>query len=250
VLAPATLALLGTHFSEGSERTRAVNLYAATAGIGASLGLVLGGLFADWLSWRMGFFINLPVGIALAWSARRHLRESERHAGEFDVASALSSTFGMGALVFGLVRAAEFGWQDRFAIIGLLAGPVLLALLVWNESRAAHPILPLRLFASGQRARAYAARVLFLGGMGGFWFFTTQLLQGVLGLRPRWRARLPADDGAEFSSPRSPRRGWRAVSATSPCCWRGVAIASWEPPGCRRPTRTAATSPTSPCRCC
>ena len=184
VLAPATLALLGTHFAEGTERTRAVNLYAATAGIGASLGLVVGGLFADLLSWRVGFFINLPVGIALAWAARRHLRESERHAGEFDIASALSSTFGMGALVFGLVRAAEFGWHDRLALVGLIAGPVLLALLVWNESRAAHPILPLHLFANGQRARAYAARVLFLGGMGGFWFFTTQFLQGVLGLRP------------------------------------------------------------------
>jgi EmrB/QacA subfamily drug resistance transporter len=184
ILAPATLALLSTHFAEGTERNRAVGYHAAVAGIGASLGLVLGGLFADWLSWRAGFFINLPIGIALFVAARRYLRESERHAGELDLASALSSTFGMGALVYGLVRAAENGWHDRVVLASLALGPLLLALLVWNEARAAHPIMPLRLFAHGERTRAYAARVLFLGGMGGFWFFTTQLLQGVLGLRP------------------------------------------------------------------
>ena len=184
MLAPSTLALLSTHFDEGTQRTRAVGYYAATAGIGGSLGLVLGGLFADLLSWRAGFYINLPIGLALAWAARRYLREDERHPGELDLASAASSTFGMAALVFGLVRAAESGWSDPMALAALALGPALLALLVWNESRAAHPIMPLHLFAEGERARAYVARVLYLGGMGGFWFFTTQLLQGVLGLRP------------------------------------------------------------------
>jgi len=184
ILAPATLALLSTNFAEGTPRNRAVGYHAAVAGIGASLGLVLGGLLADWVSWRAGFYINLPIGVALFVSARRRLVESERHAGELDLASALSSTFGMAALVYGLVRAAEDGWHDRIAIAALVLGPALLALLVWNEARAAHPIMPLRLFAHGERARAYAARVLFLGGMGGFWFFGTQLLQGVLGLRP------------------------------------------------------------------
>ena len=184
LLAPATLALLSTQFDEGTQRTRAVGYYAATAGIGGSLGLVLGGLFADLLSWRAGFYINLPIGLALAWAANRYLRKDEPHPGELDWASALSSTFGMAALVFGLVRAAENGWSDPPVIAALVIAPLLLALLVWNEARAAHPILPLHLFGEGERSRAYVARVLFLGGMGGFWFFTTQLLQGVLGLRP------------------------------------------------------------------
>jgi len=184
LLAPATLALLSTHFAEGTQRNRAVGYHAAIAGIGASLGLVLGGLFADWISWRAGFFINLPIGVGLFIAARRKLRESERLEGALDIASALSSTFGMGALVYGLVRAAENGWGDPIAQASLLLGPLLLVLLVWNKTRATHPIMPLRLFAHGERARAYAARILFLGGMGGFWFFGTQLLQGVLGLRP------------------------------------------------------------------
>jgi hypothetical protein len=87
-------------------------------------------------------------------AARRYLRESERHAGELDLASALSSTFGMGALVYGLVRAAEDGWRDHVVLASLALGPLLLALLVWNEARAAHPIMPLRLFAHGERTRA------------------------------------------------------------------------------------------------
>ena len=183
-LAPATMALLSTEFAEGTQRTRAIGYHAAVAGIGASLGLVLGGLLADWVSWRAGFFLNLPIALALWRAARRHLHAGGRHAGELDLASACSSTFGMGALVFGLVRAAESGWGDPVAVAALVLGPSLLGLLVWNESRAAHPIMPLHLFARGERARAYVARVLFLGGMGGFWFFGTQLLQGVLGLRP------------------------------------------------------------------
>jgi len=183
-LVPASMALLNTEFAEGTQRTRAIGYHAAVAGIGASLGLVLGGLLADWLSWRAGFFLNVPMAIALWLAVRTHLRESERHAGELDLASAFSSTFGMVALVFGLVRAAESGWQDPLAIAALSLGPLLLALLVWNESRVAHPILPLHLFGHGERSRAYVARVLFLGGMGGFWFFGTPLLQGVLGLRP------------------------------------------------------------------
>ncbi len=185
ILAPSTLALLSTNFAEGPERTRALSLYGATAGVGASIGLVLGGVIADWLSWRVGFFINLPIGVAVVWGARRYVQETARHArAQFDVMGAVASTLGMGALVYGLVRSASTGWGDARTVAALVAGVVLLALLVWNESRVQQPIMPLRLFASRERAAAYAARVLFLGAMVGFWFFTTQFLQGVLGFSP------------------------------------------------------------------
>jgi predicted MFS family arabinose efflux permease len=100
------------------------------------------------------------------------------------MAGAFSSTLGMGALVYGIVRAADAGWGDALTLTSLAIGLVLIALFVFNQARAAQPILPLRLFASRQRSGAYAARMLFLGGMVGFWFFTTQFLQGVLGYRP------------------------------------------------------------------
>ncbi|MDM0059561.1 MFS transporter [Variovorax fucosicus] len=184
ILAPSTLALLSTHFAEGPERTRALAYYAAAAGVGASLGLVLGGLVADLLSWRVGFFINLPIGIALMLGARRWFAETPKRPGRLDLIGAVTSTLGMSALVFGLVRAAEAGWGDAVARCSLAAGLALLAFFIFNESRAQQPILPLRLFASRERSAAYATRMLFLGGMVGFWFFTTQYLQGVLGLRP------------------------------------------------------------------
>src|SRR3954463_1198619 len=77
ILAPSTLALLQTSFDEGPERTRAVSYYAAGPGVASTVGLVVGGIFAGWLSWRVGFFINLPIGLAMMLAAPRYLPETE-----------------------------------------------------------------------------------------------------------------------------------------------------------------------------
>jgi EmrB/QacA subfamily drug resistance transporter len=184
ILAPSTLALLSTNFPEGAERTRAVAWYGAVAGIGASLGLVLGGILADAISWRVGFFINLPIGIALMLSTRKFIEETAPRPGRFDPVGSVSSTLGMALLVYGIVRSASAGWSDPFTLAALAAGVALLALFVVNEARAHQPIMPLRLFASAERSGAYAARILFLGAMMGFWFFITQFLQGAKGFSP------------------------------------------------------------------
>jgi EmrB/QacA subfamily drug resistance transporter len=184
ILAPSTLALLSASFAEGPARMRAVSYYAAVAGVGATVGLVAGGLFAGLLSWRVGFFINAPLGLAMALAAPRYLPETARRSGRLDVTGVIGSTLGMSALVFGIVRAADAGWTDATALATLGVGVLLLALFVFNERRAAQPIMPLRLFASRERAGAYAARLLFLGAMAPFWFFTTQFLQGVAGYEP------------------------------------------------------------------
>lgn len=184
ILAPSTLSLLSTHFPEGPARTRALGYYGATAGIGASVGLVVGGILADLISWRVGFFINLPIGLALMLVARRFVSESERHTGQLDLPGAISSTLGMIALVYGIVRAAERGWADTLTQSALIAAAILLVGFFRHEAGAAQPILPLRLFASRARAGAYLGRLFFLGGMLGFWFFTTQYLQGVLKFSP------------------------------------------------------------------
>jgi EmrB/QacA subfamily drug resistance transporter len=184
ILAPSTLALLQTTFAEGSERMRAVSLYSATAGIAASVGLVLGGVLAEWLSWRIGFLVNLPIGVAMIWAALRYIPESPRSRGQFDLAGALASTTGMSALVYAFIRSASAGWGDLLTQGALAAGLLLLAAFIVNERGAAQPIMPLRLFADRQRASAYAARMLFLGAMIGFFFFTTQYLQTVLHYPP------------------------------------------------------------------
>ncbi|QKK32275.1 MFS transporter [Rhizobium indicum] len=181
VLAPATLALLQTTFAEGTERTRAVSYYSAVAGIAASVGLVLGGILAEWLSWRVGFFINLPIGLGMILAAIRFVPETGRQSGRLDIAGGLTSTIGMVALVYGLIRSATHGWHDSLTI-GLIATSLLLLVaFVAIERNARQPIMPLRLFASRERVGAYSARMLFLGGMIGFFFFTTQFLQSVLG---------------------------------------------------------------------
>lgn len=184
ILAPATLALLSVTFTEGADRTKALGWYGATAGVGASIGMVLGGILADLLSWRVGFFINVPLGIALIWAAVRFVKETPRHAGKLDIAGAILSTLGMISLVYGLVEAAETGWASLHSWLPLLTGVVLLTAFFVHEARTPQPLLPLRLFNNRAHSAAYAARLLFLAGVIGFWFYLTQYLQGVLGMRP------------------------------------------------------------------
>ncbi|WLI90789.1 MFS transporter [Massilia sp. R2A-15] len=184
ILAPSTLALLQTTFAEGAERTRAVSLYSAVAGIAASVGLVLGGVLTEYLSWRAGFFINLPIGVAMIVGARRHIAENARGAGRFDVSGAVASTIGMSALVYAFIRSAGAGWSDPVTAVALAGALALLAAFVRMERKAKQPIMPLRLFASRERCAAYAARALFLGAMIGFFFFTTQFLQEVVHFPP------------------------------------------------------------------
>jgi EmrB/QacA subfamily drug resistance transporter len=184
VLAPSTLALLSTSFREGRERTRAVSYYGAVAGVGASLGLVLGGILTSLISWRVGFFINVPIGIAMIVAAPRLLPETEPRPGDLDIVGAICSTLGMTSLVYGIVRSADDGWGDGYTIAALVIGAALLIAFVVNEWRVKQPIMPLRLFADRERSGAYAGRILYLGAMLGFWFFITQFLQSVYPYSP------------------------------------------------------------------
>lgn len=183
IVAPTSLALITAYF-EGPARARAVAWYAATAGIGASLGLVVGGALAEWVSWRAAFLVNVPIAAAMIVAARAVLVETERRRGRFDVLGALGATLGMGALVFGIVESAERGWGSPVTVAGLGTGVVLLVALVVHESRVEQPIMPLRLFGSRERSGAYAVRMLYLGALMGFFYFTTQYLQDALGFSP------------------------------------------------------------------
>ncbi|MDF2443639.1 MAG: hypothetical protein JWR01_1842, partial [Subtercola sp.] len=107
VVGPISLSLLTATFPAGRERNQAVAWYAATAGIGASLGMVIGGLFADLLSWRFGFFINVPIGIVMIILGVRYLVEQPRTPGKFDIRGALFSTIGVGSLIYGIVSSTD-----------------------------------------------------------------------------------------------------------------------------------------------
>ncbi|GEK80825.1 MFS transporter [Agrococcus baldri] len=184
IVAPAALSLLTASFPAGPQRARAIALYSATAGIGASLGLLVGGAAAELLTWRAGFFLNVPIGIAMIALAPRFLPQQRAARGRFDIVGALSATLGVGAIVFGIIHSTEGGWADPLTIAALAAGALLLVVLVVTESRVTQPIMPLHLFSSRLRSGAYAARFLYLGSMIGFFFFLTQYMQGELGFSP------------------------------------------------------------------
>ena len=182
--APSSLALLTTMFPEGRERVRAIGLYTVVSIGGGAIGLITGGMLTQWASWRWVLFVNVPIGVAVYLVGRVVLPETERRTGAFDLAGAITSTLGMGSLVYGLVQAASNGWSDPLAIVPMIAGLLLLAAFVLVELRAAEPITPLRLFGDASRNGANAARMLVFAGMFGMFFFLTQYTQNVLGYSP------------------------------------------------------------------
>jgi EmrB/QacA subfamily drug resistance transporter len=181
---PAVLALVVGSFAEGRERTRALGIYSAVAMGGASLGLVLGGVITEWLSWRWVLFVNVPVGLVVLAVTPMFVTESARQPGRFDLTGAVTSTAGMTALVYAFIRAAASGWSDQLAVAAFAVAAVLLGLFLFTESRARQPITPLRLFADLGRGGSYLARLLLVAGMFGMFFFLTQFVQEILGFSP------------------------------------------------------------------
>jgi EmrB/QacA subfamily drug resistance transporter len=181
---PAVLSLVVTSFPEGRERTRALALYSGVVTGGSSLGLVLGGLITEWLSWRWVLFINVPIGIAVVIATPLFVAETQRHKGRFDIAGAITSTAGVAALVYGFIRAGSNGWGDHLGWEAFAAAAILLAAFVFTESRVAQPITPLRLFADASRSASYAARLFVIAGMFGMFYFVTLLVQEVMGFSP------------------------------------------------------------------
>ena len=183
IVAPTSLALITAYF-DGETRSRAIAWYGATAGIGASLGLLVGGALTDLVSWQAAFLVNVPIAVAMIIGARKVLTETPPRPGRFDVTGAGCATLGVGALVFGIIESAEHGWGSARVVGALVVGLVLLTALVLHEARAEQPIMPLQLFGSRERCGAYAARMLYLGAMIGFFYFTTQLMQDGFGFTP------------------------------------------------------------------
>ena len=181
---PAVLALIVTSFPEGRERTRALGIYMGVITGGSSLGLVLGGVITEWLSWRWVLFINVPIGLAVIAIAPRFVAETSRLPGRFDLAGALTATAGVTALVYGFIRAAASGWGDHLALAAFAAAAVVLTLFVLTERRARQPITPLRLFTDVSRAGSFIARLLLIAGMFGMFYFLTQFLQTIMGFSP------------------------------------------------------------------
>lgn len=189
---PAALALIATTFPAGPQRNRAFAVYAAMSGVGAAVGLVLGG----WLTglndplgvegWRLTFLINVPIGVVAAWFAPRFFDESEKHAGWLDVPGAVTGTLGLLGVVYGLTRAGDerYGWQDPWTLASLAGGVLLLLFFAGLESRVKHPLLPVRIFVSRTRSVSFAAMMILPAAMFSMFFFLSLFVQQVVGYSP------------------------------------------------------------------
>ena len=183
LVSPAALSIVTATFKEGAERTKALGVWSAIAVGGGAVGLLLGGILVEYLSWPWIFVINVPVGIATLLLSLRFVPESkDEHAHKsFDVAGAVTVTAGLIALVYGIVRSAELGWGSG-EVVGILAAAaaLLIAFLV-IEHRSAEPLVRLSIFTVRTVRGANVAMLVVACGLFAMFFFNTLYVQRVLG---------------------------------------------------------------------
>jgi EmrB/QacA subfamily drug resistance transporter len=186
LVSPAALSIVMTTFAEGKERTRAMGVWAAIAVGGGAVGLVLGGLLVETLSWPWIFFVNVPVGIVAFILSLRSVPESkdEHMHKSFDLAGAVTVTAGLVSLVYGIVRSSESGWgsAEVLGFLGLAA--VLLVSFVLIEGRSKEPLVRLSIFSVKTVRGANVAMFVVAAGLFAMFFFNTLYVQRVLGFSP------------------------------------------------------------------
>ncbi|MFD7877447.1 MFS transporter [Streptomyces sp. NPDC059766] len=185
LLAPAALSLLNTTFTDARERARAFSVYGAIAGAGGAVGLLLGGLLTDALDWRWTLYVNVVIAVvafAGGWILLSNHRDAT-HA-KLDVPGTALVASGLFALVYGFSNAETHDWSSPLTWGFLIAGVILLAAFAWWQTRAAHPLLPLRILLDRNRGASFLAVLITGAGMFGVFLFLTYYLQLNLGFSP------------------------------------------------------------------
>ena len=185
LLAPSALGLLTLTFAGSPDRPKAFGIFGAIAGGGASVGLLLGGVLTQILSWRWCLYVNLAIAVPTAIFALRLLvnRSDPERAG-IDLPGLVAGSAGLFALVFGFSNAETQSWTASATIIALVASGVLLGAFVAIEGRVEHPLLPLRVVRDRARGGAYVSVLLASAGIFGVFFFLTYYMQLNLGFSP------------------------------------------------------------------
>lgn len=176
ILAPNCLALLTDTF-EGQARQKAIGYYASVIGAGAAIGLVIGGFFATFASWRVGFYMNGPIAFIMVIIAAKVLAKSETQNGKIDWVGTILSILAMTSISYGLDGSP---WPIPTLILSLF----LWIGFIISQGKVARPTMPLEIFKDRERLASYVSSLLFSSAGIGFWFYTPQLLQGTLGLSP------------------------------------------------------------------
>src|SRR6202522_3776309 len=185
MMSPAALSILTTTF-RGSDRHKALGVWAGISGLATAVGLFFGGLLTEDFGWRWVFFVNLPMCAVVLFGAFRILKADHGRSvpGGFDAVGAVLVTASMLLLIFTLVKAPDEGWGAGRTIGGLAASAVLMAAFVVNEQGRAHPPLPLSIFRIKGLAAADATQVIAWAGFFSMFFFVTLYMQNVLGFSP------------------------------------------------------------------
>ncbi|MGK5691550.1 MFS transporter [Streptomyces sp. URMC 128] len=183
VMMPLTLTLL-TAAVPAAKRGMAYGIWGAVNGLAVASGPLVGGTLTEHISWQWIFWLNVPLGLALLPLARLRLAESHGTGAPLDIPGTLLASSGLFGIVYGLVRGPVDGWTGSMVLTGLFAGSALLTGFVLYSTRAANPMLPMRLFRSGAFAGINAASLLMFLGMFGSIFLLSQYMQGVLGYSP------------------------------------------------------------------
>ncbi|GAA4521990.1 MFS transporter [Actinoallomurus oryzae] len=153
VLVPCSLALVRAAYDDPRARARAVGVWGGVAGIAAASGPVIGGVLTQTVSWRLVFFVNVPIGLAALLTARRHVPPAGGHGRPgFDLPAQATAILALVALTFALIEARTEGWASPVILGGLVAAGLLVAAFTAVERHAARPMLPLELF----RDRAFS----------------------------------------------------------------------------------------------
>jgi EmrB/QacA subfamily drug resistance transporter len=185
LLAPAALSLLTTTFTDPRERGKAFGVFGAVAGTGAGIGLLLGGVLTEYLSWRWCLYVNLVFAAVAGTGAllllAKHARSDRPR---LDIPGTLTASAGLFALVYGFSEANRNGWSASSTLGFLAAGVALLALFVLIQHRASHPLLPLRIVLDRNRGGSFLAILIAVFGMFGVFLFLTYYLQQTLGYSP------------------------------------------------------------------
>lgn len=177
LLAPATLALLMDNY-QGEQLTRAIAYYGTTAGIGASLGMIIGGLIASYMSWRAGFYLDLIVGIILiVMSILGITNQKATHGAKIDWWGTITSVIGFSGLVYSLNGSS-------YRLVAFIVSIVTLIIFGYIESKVEHPLMPLVVFKDNQRISALILRFFMLGASMSYFFLMPQALQKVFGFSP------------------------------------------------------------------
>lgn len=174
IIAPTSLALLMDTY-EGKQRMRAISYYGATAGIGSSIGLLLGGWLTSVISWRSGFLINVPFTIVLIILTILYVKQTQIKRTKIDYFGAILSVIAAMSLVYGITSNAL-----PFLILGF----VLIIAFVLLERRLDYALMPISLFNNSVRSGAYIGRFIFMMAMLSYWFILPQIMQEIYHYTP------------------------------------------------------------------